>query len=105
MTDGESSNNDARIGKKLPGLSRAERNGCWHDPLVSWEPASLGIVVIEIISNIHSCIHAFPGRTGAIHVTLVRSAAGAILTICDDGSALCSLPRASATALGWRGAS
>jgi two-component sensor histidine kinase len=44
---------------------------------------SLGIVVVEIISNAY--IHAFPGRTGAIHVTLARSAAGAILTICDDG--------------------
>jgi two-component sensor histidine kinase len=44
---------------------------------------SLGIVVGEIISNAY--LHAFPGRTGTIHVILAPSATGATLTIRDDG--------------------
>jgi two-component sensor histidine kinase len=44
---------------------------------------SLGIVVAEIVSNAY--LHAFPKREGAIHVALKPSAAGAILTINDDG--------------------
>ncbi|HYK81003.1 MAG TPA: histidine kinase dimerization/phosphoacceptor domain -containing protein [Micropepsaceae bacterium] len=44
---------------------------------------SLGIVVGEIISNAY--LHAFPGRTGTIHVILTASATGATLTIRDDG--------------------
>jgi two-component sensor histidine kinase len=44
---------------------------------------ALGIVVAEIISNAY--LHAFPGRAGKIRVILARAAAGAILTIGDDG--------------------
>jgi two-component sensor histidine kinase/putative methionine-R-sulfoxide reductase with GAF domain len=44
---------------------------------------ALSMVVAEIISN--SYHHGFPGRAGAIHVTLARGATGAILTIGDDG--------------------
>jgi two-component sensor histidine kinase len=44
---------------------------------------ALGIVVAEIISNAY--LHAFPGRAGAIRVILEPRAAGAILTIRDDG--------------------
>jgi two-component sensor histidine kinase len=44
---------------------------------------ALGIIIAEIISNAY--IHAFPGRPGAIHVALTRTATGALLTIGDDG--------------------
>ena len=44
---------------------------------------SLGIIVAEIISNAY--LHAFPGRAGAIRVSLERNDAGAILTIGDNG--------------------
>ena len=44
---------------------------------------ALGIVIAEIVSNAY--LHAFPGRAGTIHVTLKRTATGAVLTIGDDG--------------------
>jgi two-component sensor histidine kinase len=44
---------------------------------------ALGIVVAEIVSNAY--LHAFPGRTGAIHLLLTRNGSKAGLTIGDDG--------------------
>lgn len=44
---------------------------------------ALGIVIAEIISNAY--IHVFPESGGAIRVTLMRDAAGGILTIGDNG--------------------
>jgi two-component sensor histidine kinase len=44
---------------------------------------ALGIVIAEIISNAY--LHAFPGRAGAIRVSLTPTEGGAVLTIADDG--------------------
>ena len=59
---------------------------------------ALGIVVGEIISNAY--VHAFPGRAGAIHVILARSATGAILTIRDDGVGFVEPPLSKRHGLG-----
>jgi two-component sensor histidine kinase len=59
---------------------------------------ALGIVIAEIISNAY--IHAFPGRAGAIHVALTRSATGALLTIGDDGVGFVEPPTSKRHGLG-----
>jgi two-component sensor histidine kinase len=59
---------------------------------------SLGIIVAEIVSNAY--IHAFPGRSGAIHMALTPSAAGAILTIRDDGVGFVEPPLSKRHGLG-----
>ena len=59
---------------------------------------ALGIVIAEIISNAY--IHAFPGRAGAIHVHLTRSATGALLTIGDDGVGFVEPPTSKRHGLG-----
>jgi two-component sensor histidine kinase len=59
---------------------------------------SLGIIVAEIISNAY--LHAFPGRTGAIHVKLARNDSGATLTIVDDGVGFVEPPSSKRHGLG-----
>lgn len=59
---------------------------------------ALGIVIAEIISNAY--IHAFPGRPGAIRVTLTRTATGAVLTIGDDGIGFVEPPTSKRHGLG-----
>jgi two-component sensor histidine kinase/putative methionine-R-sulfoxide reductase with GAF domain len=59
---------------------------------------ALGLVIAEIISNAY--IHAFPGRAGAIRVALARDAAGAVLTIGDDGIGFVEPPTSKRHGLG-----
>ena len=59
---------------------------------------ALGIVIAEIISNAY--VHAFPGRAGAIRVSLTRSATGALLTIGDDGIGFVEPPTSKRHGLG-----
>lgn len=59
---------------------------------------ALGIVITEIISNAY--VHAFPGRAGAIHVRLAQAAAGAVLTIGDDGVGFAEPPLSKRHGLG-----
>jgi two-component sensor histidine kinase len=44
---------------------------------------AMGLVIAEIISNAY--IHAFPGRAGAIVVSLTDNGKGGVLTIKDNG--------------------
>jgi two-component sensor histidine kinase len=44
---------------------------------------ALGLVVAELVSNAY--LHAFPKRSGAIHLLLARAGTKAVLTIGDDG--------------------
>jgi two-component sensor histidine kinase len=59
---------------------------------------ALGIVVVEIVSNAY--LHAFPDRAGAIRVSLGRNAAGAVLTIGDDGVGFVEPPSSKRHGLG-----
>jgi two-component sensor histidine kinase len=59
---------------------------------------ALGIVVAEIISNAYS--HAFPGRAGAIRLSLAHNDTSAILTISDDGIGFVDLPLSKRHGLG-----
>ena len=59
---------------------------------------ALGIIVAEVISNAY--IHAFPERAGAISVFLTRTAAGAVLTIGDDGVGFAEPPLSKRHGLG-----
>ena len=59
---------------------------------------ALGIVIAETISNAYA--HAFPGRAGAIRVSLAHNASSAILTISDDGAGFVEPPLSKRHGLG-----
>ena len=59
---------------------------------------ALGLVITETISNAY--VHAFPGRSGAIHVKLTHDTTNATLTIRDDGIGFVEPPLSKRHGLG-----